>query len=398
MGVRADGLASAKARLWPLRLKFERRLEQPRWLKVLSPIILILAALAVGGVLLALVGVDPWLAYSRIFRAAFGTPAGWLRGEVYPLSDTTVKATPLILTGLGVALAYYMRMWNIGAEGQLYIGAWATTGVALFLLSPETSAWIMIPAMMLAGFLGGAVYGAMPGLLRAWLNVNEIITTLMLNYVAIFFNNYFIYGPWALRGFGLSPRFPRNAWLPRLLDYSDRFPILRGLTAHVGILFGVAAVLVIWYVLKYTKWGYEIRVIGDNPEAARYAGMNLKRNIVLVMMISGGLAGLAGMSELSGVVHLLQERFSPGYGFTAIIIAVLARLNPWGVILVSYLFGGLLVGGDQIQPYGIVQMLNGIILFVVIGGELLLQYRVRILRPESVGGGATEGAVEATGS
>ncbi len=394
MSTGTEGLVSGNPGPRSWRVKIERRLEQPRWLMWISPIILILAALAVGAVLLSIVGVDPRLAYSRIFSAAFGTPAGWLRGEIYPLSDTTVKATPLILTGVGVALAFRMRMWNIGAEGQLFIGAWATTGVALHLLSPETSPWIMIPAMMLAGFLGGALYGAIPGVLKAWLNVNEIITTLMLNYVAIFFNNYFIYGPWALRGFGLSPRFPRNAWLPRLMDLSDRFPIFRGLTAHLGILFGVAAVVVVWYILKYTKWGYEIRVIGDNPEAARYAGMNLKRNIVLVMMVSGGLAGLAGMSELSGVVHLLQERFSPGYGFTAIIIAWLAKLNPWGVILVSYLFGGLLVGGDQIQPFGIVQMLNGIILFVVIGGELLLQYRVRILRPERI----VERAAEASGS
>ncbi len=362
------------------RIKVERRLEQPQWLRILSPFILVAMALVIGGLLLWAAGVNPFVAFSRIYRAAFGTPAQWFRGELYPLSDTTVKATPLILAGLGVALAFRMRLWNIGAEGQLFIGAWAATGVALHLLSPETPRWLMLSAMMVAGFLGGAAWAAIPGALRAWLGVNEIITSLMLNYVAVYFNNYFIYGPWALRGFGLSPRFPPNAWLPRLLDYADAVPLFRGLTAHLGIVFGLVGAFIFWLMLRNSKWGYEIRVIGDNPEAARYAGMNLPRNILLVMMLSGGMAGLAGMSELSGVVHLFQEKFSPGYGFTAIIVAWLAKLNPWGVVLVSYLFGGLLVGGDEIQPTGIVQMLNGVILFVVIGGELLLQYRVRLER------------------
>ena len=364
----------------PYRVRIEARLEQPGWLRVISPIILLALALLTGGILLKLINVDPLIAYSRIFRAAFGSPARWLQGELYPLSDTTVKATPLILAGLGLALAFRMRLWNIGAEGQLLIGAWAASGVALHLLDPSTPPWIMIPAMMLAGFLGGAIYAAFPAALKAWLGVNEIITTLMMNYVAAYWNNYFIYGPWSLRGFGVTPKFPRNAWLPRLLDYREAVPIFSGLTVHMGILFGLVAAFILWYLLKYSKWGYEIRVIGDNPNAARYAGMNIKRNILLVMMVSGGLAGLAGMSEVAGVVHIFQRHISPGYGFTAIIVAWLAKLNPWGVILVSYLFGGLLVGGDEIQPLGIVQMLNGVILFVVIGGELLLRYRLRLER------------------
>jgi ABC-type uncharacterized transport system permease subunit len=139
-----------------------------------------------------------------------------------------------------------------------------------------------------------------------------------------------------------------------------------------------AALLAI--VLRRTRWGYEIRVMGDNPQAARYAGMNLTRNIILVMLISGGLAGLAGMSEVAGVVHRLQDRFSPGYGFTAIIVAWLAKLDPWGVVLVSFLFGGLLVGGKEIQPAGIPQMLQGVILFVVVGAEVLVRYRVHLER------------------
>lgn len=378
---------------FPFRIRIRKRLDYPRWLSILSPVVLVVGALIVGGVLLSIAGVSPFVAYPRIFRAAFGTPAGWLRGELYPLSDTTVKATPLVLAGLGVAIAFRMKLWNIGAEGQLLIGAWAATGVALKVLSPDTPFVIMIPAMMLAAFLAGGLYAAIAGALNAWLGVNLIITTLMLNYVAEFWNNYFIYGPWSLRGFGLTPKFPRTAWLPRLTEYADQFPILRGLTAHGGILIGITAAFILWYVLRKSKFGYEIKVIGDNPEAARYAGMNIKRNIVLVMLISGGLAGLAGMSEVSGVIHIFQEHISPGYGFTAIIVAWLAKLNPWGVVLVSYLFGGLLVGGDEIQPLGIVSMLNGVILFVVVGGELLLRYRVRIERrerlpsPAAAGGG-----------
>ncbi len=359
---------------FPYRLRVERRLESPTWLSWASPIILIGLALLVGALLLRLAGADPWLVYSRMARAAFGSRYGW--------SDTTVKATPLILAGLGVSVAFRMGLWNIGAEGQLFLGAFMATGVALRWLPPDTPRPLMLTAMALAGFAGGAMWALIPGLLKARLNVNEIITTLMLNYVAIFWNNYFIYGPWSQRGFGLTAQFPKTAWLPRLADYARAVPAFRGLTAHMGILIGLAFALLLWVIWRQSKWGFEVRVIGDNPNAARYAGMNLTRNILLAMALSGGLAGLAGMSEVAGVVHRLQERFSPGYGFTAIIIAWLAKLNPLAVVLVSYLFGGLLVGGDEIQPAGIAQMLQGVILFVVVGGEMLLRYRLRLERRE----------------
>jgi general nucleoside transport system permease protein len=351
------------------RLQLERRLEQPRWLVLITPLLLIALALLVGAALLAVIGTNPWAVYRRMAITAFGDAYGW--------SDTTIKATPLILAGLGVSLAFRMRLWNIGAEGQLFLGAFMATGVALHWLPPETPQALMLTTMALAGFCGGAIWGIVPGLLKAKLNVNEIITTLMLNYVAIFWNNYFVYGPWGERGFGLTPQFPRTAWLPRLTDFGETFPFFRGLTAHLGILLGIGLALLLWFVLRQTKWGFALRVIGDNPNAARYAGIPLTRNIVLVMALSGGLAGLAGMSEVAGVVHRLQERFSPGYGFTAIIIAWLAKLHPLAIVLVAYLFGGLLVGGDEIQPAGIAQMLQGVILFVMVGGEMLLRYRIR---------------------
>ena len=354
------------------KVKLERRMEQPRWLRYASPVILIIAALLVGALLLQMVGANPWYVYSQMATIAFGDLYGW--------SDTTIKATPLILAGLGVAAAFRMRLWNIGAEGQLLIGAFMAAGVALHWLPPETSQWVMLFVMALAGFAGGAFWGFIPGLLKAKLNINEIITTLMLTYIAFQWNNYFVYGPWSERGFGLTPQFPKTAWLPRFTDFAASFPAVRGVTAHMGIFVAIGFAVIFWFIWKYTKWGFEVKVIGDNPRAARYAGINLTRNIILVMMISGGMAGLAGMVEVAGVVHRLQERFSPGYGYTAIIIAWLAKLNPLAIVPVAYLFGGLLVGDDVIQPAGIARMLQGVILFVVVGGELLLQYRIRVER------------------
>ena len=366
-----------------MRMRIEPRLDVPRWMPFASIIVALVVALLLGAVLLAYGGLDPTVAYWQMVKAGFL--------ESYSYSDTLVKATPLILAGLGVTVAFRMRLWNIGAEGQLFMGAWATAGVALFWLPPETPAVLMLAVMTLAGFVAGALWGAIPGLLKAKLGVNEIITSMMLVFVAIQFNNYFIYGPWGAGGFGLTAPFPRTAWFPRLTDYGEAIPAFRGLTAHMGIIYALIAAVILFVLFKYGKWGYELKVIGDNPAAARYAGMNLSRNIIVAFMISGGLAGLAGMSELAGAVHRLQENFSPGYGFTAIIVAWLARLNPLAVVVVGYLFGGLLVGGDAIQPAGIPLMIQGIILFCVISADTFTRYRIRVVRPVA----STTSAVEA---
>jgi general nucleoside transport system permease protein len=364
--------ASTTTKAAPLQIRLARVVEQPRWLRWFSPVILVIVALIVGAGLLALTGAQPWDVYRRMAELAFGSAYGW--------SDTTIKATPLILAGLGVSIAFRMRLWNIGAEGQLFLGAFMATGMALHWLPAGTPMWLTLLAMAVAGFIGGAIWGIIPGYLKAKFNVNEIITTLMFNYVAILWNNFFVYGPWSERGFGLTPQFPRTAWLPRFTDYAGALPLLRGITAHLGIFVAVILAIILWVVWQRTRWGFEVSIVGDNPRAARYAGINLTRNIILVMALSGGLAGLAGMSEVAGVVHRLQEHFSPGYGFTAIIVAWLAKLNPLGIILVSYLFAGLLVGGDAIQPAGIAQLLQGVILFVVVGGEMMLHYRLRFVR------------------
>jgi len=178
----------------------------------------------------------------------------------------------------------------------------------------------------------------------------------------------------------MSPMFPRSAWLPRLSDFAEQVPAFRGLTTHLGLVFGLVAAVIVYLILYRSRMGYEIRLIGDNPRAAEYAGLNITRNTVLVMMISGALAGLAGMSEITGVVHRLQGSISPGYGFTGIIIAWLAKLNPFAVIIVSILFGALILAGRQIQPSGIPKMIQGIILVCLIASDFLLRYQIRIVR------------------
>jgi simple sugar transport system permease protein len=362
----------------PFRVMIEPRIEEaPRWLGPLVSVGAIVVALILGGVVLAVVGGNPFRAYAHIARAAFG--------DVGVFSDTLVKATPLILTGLACAVAFRMKLWNIGAEGQLFVGAFAASAVVLTPILPaETPTILMLLTMGVAGFIAGALWGFVPGILKAKLNVNEVVTTLMMNYIAISWNSFFIYAVWSEGGFQMSRVFPKSAWMPRLADYAEQVPAFRGLTTHMGLIVGVIAAVVLWWILYRSRWGYEIDLIGDNPKAARYAGINIVRNTVLVMMLSGGLAGLAGMSEISGVVHRLQGAISPGYGFTGIIVAWLSKLNPLVVVPVSILFGALLLAGREIQPSGIPKLIQGIILFCLISSEVLLRYRVRILRTGQV--------------
>ena len=359
----------------PFTLRLEPRLkEPPRWFPFAVSIGAIFFALMLGGVVIALAGGNPFASYAHIAQASFGS--------LGVFSDTIVKATPLILVGLACSVAFRMRLWNIGAEGQFYLGAFGASAVVLAPFLPEeTSPWLFIPVMMLAGILAGAIWGFIPGLLKARYNVNEIISTLMMNYIAVQWNNYFIYAVWSEGGFQMSRMFQRNAWLPRLTDYAAQFPFLSGLTSHLGLLFGVLAATLVWFILYRSRWGYEIRLTGDNQRAAQYAGLNISRNTILVMMLSGALAGLAGMSEITGVVHRLQGAISPGYGFTGIIIAWLAKLNPFSVILVSVLFGALILAGREIQPSGIPKMIQGIILVSLIASDFLMRYRVRVIRP-----------------
>ncbi len=357
-----------------LNIHVERQPTPVRTMTFLVPIASVLAALLIGAILLLATGHNPLLVYVAMFQGAFGSQNN--------LAETIVKAIPLMLTGLGVSVAFRMLLWNIGAEGQLYMGAIMASGLALYIM-PWAPAILLIPAMIVAGFIGGGLWGLIPAALRAYLKVNEIITSLMLNYVAILFSEWLVHGPWRdpkSFGFPGTPFLPEAGWLPRL-----------GTTrVHLGLLFGLLAAVVVYIILRRTWWGYEIRVIGENERAARYAGIQINRNILMVMILSGGLAGIAGMGEIAGIAHQLQRSFSPGYGYTAIIVAWLARLNPWLVVLVSFLFAGLLVGGDQLQismglPAAIAPMLQGTILFFLLGGEILTRYRFkRTLHPAPI--------------
>lgn len=357
-----------------LPFKIEKRLTPSRTASFFVPIASLLLALVFGGVLLLAAGANPLVTYKAMLQGAFGTPDQWAEGEFYNLSETLVKAIPLMLCGLGVSIAFRMLFWNIGAEGQLAMGGFAAAGVALFLAKyiPDR---LLLPAMFVAGFLAGALWGLLPALLKAFLKVNEIIVTLMMNYIAVLWIEYLFYGPWKdPKGYGFpgSAQFPKAAWLPRFF----------GTRVHLGLVFALVAAVFIWIVLVRTKWGYEIRVIGENPRAANYAGISLVHNIILIMILSGGLAGLAGMSEVAGISHRLQKGLTVGYGFTAIIVAWLARLNPWGVLLVAFLLAALLVGGDQIQitmqlPAAVALILQGAILFFMLGGAIFTEYRIR---------------------
>jgi ABC-type uncharacterized transport system permease subunit len=400
-------------------LRLEPRLDAPRWLPYAVPVISLMIALVLGAVPMVMQGINPLTGYWDMVVLAFGS--------AYGVSETIMKAIPLMLAGLGVALAFRMLVWNIGAEGQLYMGAFASCLVAY--TWPDAPAWVLLPAMMAAGFVGGALWGAIPGALKAYLGVNEIITSLMLNYIAIQWVNYLVIGPWqdpTSLGFPRTTRLSPSATMPtvseawylptvvflvlggavvlywilrREKNNRERLWLalgfalvaalslggiyfLGGRRVHLGFVVSVAAAAVFAVLLARTRWGYEVRVIGENARAARYAGMSLKRNIVLVMMISGGMAGLAGMSEISGNLHLIKRMFSPDYGYTAIIVAWLAKLNPWGVILVSLLLGGLYRGSDAIPgaPKALGMMLQAVIFFVLIGGEVVVRYRIRLDR------------------
>ena len=354
-------------------IRLEPRVAPSRVLSAATTLGAVAIALVISGVIIAAVGGDPVRSYLHILNAAFGS--------IGVLSDTLVKATPLLLTGLACALAFRMRLWNIGAEGQFLLGAWGASAVVLAPILPAgTPAFIVIPAMMLAGAAAGAAWGLIPGILRARLGVNEIITTLMLNYVALFWIQFWVFGPWSQGGFQQTRPFPPEAFLPRLTDFASAVPAMGGLTVHLGLVFGLIAAAIVWVGLERSRWGYEIRLAGDSERAARYAGIDIARNVIVVFAISGALAGLAGMSEVSGAVHRLQDRISPGYGFTAIIIAYLARFDPLKVIVASVLFGALILAGREIQPSGVPAMIQGIILFSLIVAEVFVRYRVRIER------------------
>lgn len=332
----------------------------PWWVSIVS----VLLAFLFCAVFIALNGNDPLLVFGRMLKGAFGS--------TYGISETLLKAIPLLLCGLGVAIAYKISIWNIGAEGQLIFGAIAATFVTIYW--PDLAMLPSLLLMVLFGFLAGAFWGLLTAIPRVYFQVNEIITSLMLNYIALLFLDYLVFVPWKdPNGFN----FPGTA----IFNVTQQLPSFGGTRLHMGLFIALAAVVVYAILVKSSTWGYRLRLLAANPNAAGYAGINVRKQIIIVMLISGGLAGLAGMAEVAGVTHRLMYGISPGYGYTAIIVAWLAKLNPWGLILSSVLCGAVIVGGYSVQliglPSSMAMMIQGAILFFLIGGEVLGRYRLR---------------------
>jgi ABC-type uncharacterized transport system permease subunit len=358
-------------------VRIEKRLRQRRWLMVAVPLgSLVVAHIAIA-ILLVTTGHAPVTTFRRLFDAAYLSNSA--------LTNTLIAATPLAFTGLAAAVAFRMRLFNIGAEGQLYFGAIGAAGMALLLRSAPTP--VLILAMIAGGAALGAAWGAIPGLLRAFLKTNEIITSLMLNYVAALVLNYLIFDSLSYwrdtSATGLV--FPQG----KVLVDAATWPVttIGSIAIPFGFVVAVAVAAVIWVLYSRTRFGFEAQVIGDSPRAARYAGMRTRRKIVAIMCLSGAIAGIGGASQMGDFRHVLDARGlqQSNYGYTGIVVAALARYNPFAVVLVAFLLGGLQNAGYTLQsadfPSGLVGVMQGMILFAMLGGELLVQYRISFVRP-----------------
>ncbi len=348
-------------------LYFEKRQKVSKWFKVAIPVISLLIGMLVGALAILIVGINPLDVYKALFINAFGS---W-----YAFSETLVAATPLLLITAGLILVFRMGIWNIGSYGQYIMGAIFSSYFALF-MPPTLPKPIMLSLMVLGGLAGGALWALIPAILKVLWEVNEVISTLLLNYIALYVLKFLMYGPWknpTSYGFPLSKPFSDSAVLPVI------FPHTR---VTLGLIFALIAIGAIWFILSKTRFGYEVKVIGNNPEAARYAGMGVGRDILIAMAISGALAGLAGMVQVSGIIHFLQVKINADYGYTSIIVAWISYLNPLATVVSSLLFGGLASGGYSIQismrvSYGIVGLIESIALFSIVGAQVFVNYRLR---------------------
>ena len=341
------------------------------------------AAVAVGlglaSLLLTAIGESPGNVLRTLLDGAFGSE--------FALTQTLLKAVPLALAGLAVTVPLRMNLWNIGAEGQLYAGAVGATWVALTF--GGWSAGALLPAMILASVVAGALWAGLAAAPRAFLGVNEIITTLLLNFVAILAVAYLVTGPWRSTAstslnFPVTNLFPEAALLPSLGR------------VHVGVFFPFAIVLALVVLLSRTRFGYEVRLTGANPATARLAGMPIARNILAVMLIGGAVAGVAGMIEVSTTFGRLRQGISPGYGFMGIAIAALAGTSIVGTVVVAFLFAGFVIGGLALQTQGVPQafvlLVQGIIIFCALAGRRIAEHGLpTIPRVRAQPGGAPAG-------
>lgn len=344
--------------------RIQRRTEPLKWGSFAVFIIALGLSLLLGALLLYLQGKSGAEGVRLIFEGACGS--------LYGLEDSLRKAIPIFLCSIGVALCFKLQIWNIGAEGQYVLG---TIGGAWFALTfTELPAWLMMPGMFACAMLAGGLWAALPALLRQRWGMNEIISTLMLNYIGIQILNYLVYGPWRgpeSRGFARTAYFPDSAVIPELFGQ-----------VHWGIVTCLAVGLACAFLLRKTRLGFEIEAAGSNPSAARYAGMSYDRLVMLVMALCGAIAGMAGIQECSATLQLLEPNIVSGYGFTAVVVAWLARLSTWRIALFAFLLAALRVGVENMQQdlrvsESFAAMLEGLILLMVLAGQFFDDYAFR---------------------
>lgn len=358
------------------------------------PALAVLTGLIIGAIAIIVSGSNVFTAYSALFVGSFGDPVRYVEGfqqlfttgntsallkALYPLTESLVTSTPYIFAGLGVAIGFRCGLFNIGAEGQFYIGALCSAFVGYSIVG--LPAYIHLPLALLAGIAGGGIWGMIPGYLKARFGAHEVVNTIMMNWIAFRLSDWLLSGPMKASGFRpVTPNIEPTAELPRF------FP--EPLRLNWGIVLAlVVAYLTYWFLFK-TTLGFEIRSVGANPDAARYAGMNIIRNFVLVMALSGGLAGLAGSAQVLGVDHWVGQGFSAGYGFDAIALALLGKSHPFGVVLAALLFGFLRSGATRMQsiarvPIDIISIIQGLIIIFIAAPEIIRWlYRLKSVKTE----------------
>lgn len=348
---------------WPFRL--ERRAEPSTIMSIASPLLAATAMLLTGFILFSALGKSPAAALHVFFIEPVAS--------LYGVGELLLKATPLMLCALGLAIGFRANVWNIGAEGQFIAGALAGSAVALF---ASGLGILTLPSMLLAGIVGGMAWAAIAAFLRTRFHTSEILVTLMLVYIAQLLLSYFVHGPWrdpAGFNFPQSQAFEDHELLPILID---------GTRVNAALLFALALAAVSWFFVSRTFAGYRMRVAGLAPAAAAYAGYSDKANVWLALLISGGMAGLAGICEVAGPVGLLSPGISPGYGFAAIIVAFVGRLHPAGVVLASLLMSALYLGGEAAQielqlPAPVTSLFQGVLLFYLLAADLFITFRLR---------------------
>jgi simple sugar transport system permease protein len=343
-------------------IRFVKRSEITRRESMLLRALSIVLALSVCSLFIISLSLNPFEVYGSMIKGAFGS--------AYKTRATIIKAIPLLITSLGISVAFKMKFWNIGGEGQIVMGAFASSFVALKLTSLPGIA--VIPVMLAAGVLGGALWAAVPAMLKAKLRTNETIITLMMNYIALKWITFLQYGPWKdpkAKGFPKVPDFPEAAVIPKVFG------------VHAGWIIALLLVVIIYVFMNHTKKGYEITVLGESEKTALYAGIKINKTIFIAMLISGGLCGLVGMLQASAVYNTLSVQVSGGVGFTAIIIAWLSQLNAFAALVVSVLFAMLVEGGTYIQtafniPEAAALIIQAMILFFVLGSEFFIKYKL----------------------